>query len=222
MSGGTPIPESWPPDDPTDAVRRVVPLFALPHVWLIPYMILPLHIFEERYKQMMEDILDSQGRFVLGTIQEGHEDEVAGTPPVYPIAGLGEIGRHERLADGRFNVLLVGLRRVKIREVESDHPYRMVEIEPAAEIPVPREREPKLRKRLVAAILDRTEEMDSIPPQVSISHLADLLILRMPLPHSVLNDLYSELDEEKRAKLALAQHELRDKLEPEGGEEEEG
>lgn len=219
MSHGTPIPESWPPDDPTEVVRRVVPLFALPHVWLIPYMILPLHIFEERYKQMMEDILDSQGRFVLGTIQEGHEDEMAGTPPVYPIAGLGEIGRHERLADGRFNVLLVGLRRVKIREVESDRPYRMVEIEPAVEIPVPREREPKLRKRLVDAILDRTEEMDSIPPQVSVSHLADLLILRMPLPHSVLNDLYSELDEEKRARQALAQHKVRDKLEPEGEEE---
>jgi len=92
-SNAEPIPESWPPEDPSDVTRRVVPLFALPHVWLFPYVILPLHIFEERYKQMIQDILDGPGRIVLATVQDGHEDDLAGSPPVYPIAGLGEIGR---------------------------------------------------------------------------------------------------------------------------------
>jgi len=222
MSEGSepePIPESWPPED---SVRKVVPLFALPHVWLFPYVILPLHIFEERYKQMIQDILDGPGRIVLGTVQEGFEDDMAGAPPVYPIAGLGEIGRHEQLPDGRFNILLVGLRRVRIQEVSGEAPYREVEIEPVHEIPVPVGQEEKLRAKLVAAILERTDEVVSIPPQVSISHLADLLILRMPLPHQVLNDLYCELDEEKRALRALEEHEVRPRLEEEEESEEGG
>jgi Lon protease-like protein len=217
-SDAAPIPESWPPEDPADAKRRVVPLFALPHVWLFPYVILPLHIFEERYKGMIRDILDGPGRIVLGTVQEGFEDDVEGAPPVYPIGGLGEIGRHEELPDGRFNILLVGLQRVRITEIECQTPYRQVEIEPVADIPVPVGREQDLRSRLLAAILERTDEVVSIPPQVSVSHLADLLTLRMPLPHDALNALYSELDEEKRAEMALREHGLRPKLEPEEGE----
>ena len=62
-----PIPQNWPPDEP---VRRVVPLFPLPQVWLFPYVVLPLHVFEERYRQMVEDSLDGPGRIVLGTIRE--------------------------------------------------------------------------------------------------------------------------------------------------------
>jgi len=221
-SDAAPIPESWPPEDPADAQRRVVPLFALPHVWLFPYVILPLHIFEERYKAMIRDMLDGPGRIVLGTVQEGFEDDVTGNPPVHPIGGLGEICRHEKLPDGRFNILLVGLQRVRIHEIESETPYRQVEIEPVTEIQVPVGHEEDLRSSLIAAILERTKEVVSIPPQVSVSHLADLLTLRMPLPHDVLSDLYAELDEEKRAERALQEHVVRPQLEPDEGAEDEG
>ena len=190
----------------------MVPLFALPQVWLFPYVILPLHVFEERYRQMIEDNLDGQGRIVLGTVQQGQEDDLLGNPAVYPIAGLGEIGRHERLAGGDFNILLVGLQRVRIEEVPSDRLYRRVEVEPAIEIAVPEEHEGELKQRLIAAILKRTDDLTSIPPQVSASHLADLLTLRMPLPHDVLCHLYGELDAEARAHLALEEHDRRPKL----------
>ena len=212
-----PVPEAWPPED---VPRQVVPLFALPHVWLFPYVILPLHIFEERYRQMIEDSLDRQGRIVVGTIQAGHEDELTGNPPVYPMAGLGEIGRHERAEDGRFQILLVGLQRVRIREVSSDRLYRKVEIEPVTEVPVPPEREEELRERLRAAIEERADdpEKEKIPSEVSASHLADLLALRMPLPHDVLCGLYSELDSETRARKALEEHARRPKFGQTSGE----
>jgi Lon protease-like protein len=122
---------------------RVVPMFPLPNVWLFPAVILPLHVFEQRYRQMVEDCLDGPGRIVLGTIRAGHEPDASGapdapgTPPIYPVAGLGEIGRHERLPDGRFNLLLVGLQRVVVREAPSDRLYRKVEIQPAPEQPIP-------------------------------------------------------------------------------------
>ncbi len=193
------------------AAPRIVPLFPLPRLWLFPSVVMPLYVFEERYRQMIEDVLDGVGLIVLGTIEAGSEDAAAGAPPVHPIAGLGEIGRHERLADGCFNILLVGLQRVFVREVPSERLYRRVEVRPASETPVAREREPELREELLAALRSRTENLPEIPPKFSTSHLADMLILRMPLPHEVLNRLYAELDAEKRARSALEQHAVRPK-----------
>lgn len=186
-----------------------VPLFPLPNVWLFPAVILPLHVFEERYRQMIEDSLDGPGRIVLGTIQAGHEDDSAGAPPIYPLAGLGEIGRHERTADGRFNILLVGLQRVFVREVPSERLYRKVEYTPAPEVPITAEHEPELRARLLAALTTRTDDLPEVPPEFSSAHLADMLVLRLPLEHGELNGLYAELDAEKRALAALAEHERR-------------
>ena len=196
-----PIPETWPPKPP-----QVVPLFPLSNVWLFPYVILPLHIFEPRYRQMIEDILDGTGRIVLGTVEQGSERAMDGSPPIYPIAGLGEVGRHERLDGGRFDILLLGLRRVRVQEVDSDKLYRKVEILPAEETPVPKELEPDLRESLRAAILERTSDQSTLIPEVPVSHLTDLLTLRMPLPHDVLNELYAELDVQKRAERALREH----------------
>jgi hypothetical protein len=187
-------------------------MFPLPNVWLFPFVLLPLHVFEERYRRMIEDSLDGPGRLVIATVQLGHEHELAGAPPVYPIAGLGEIGRHERLPDGRFQVLLMGLQRVHVREVPSERPYRLVEIEPAAETRVAPERDADLRDRLVKSIHERTQNVPEFPPGVPISRLADLLILGIPLPHEVLNRLYCELDATSRAEAALAEHAVRPHL----------
>lgn len=185
---------------------KVVPLFPLPDVWLFPGVILPLHIFEERYRQMIEDSLDGPGRLVLGTLQAGHEGDSSTPPPVYPIAGLGEIGRHERLPDGRFNILLVGLARVRIREVPSERLYRKVETYPVQELAVTGAAEAELRKELLAALAARTPDLPEIPPEFTTGHLADMLVLRMPLAHERLNALYSELDAEQRARTALLEH----------------
>ena len=71
----------------------VSPMFPLGTV-LFPSMVLPLHVFEPRYRAMVEDLLDSPGRLVIATVPEEHVAELPGSPPVYPVAGLGEIGRH--------------------------------------------------------------------------------------------------------------------------------
>ena len=186
---------------------RVVPVFPLPNVWLFPSVVLPLHVFEPRYRELVEDSLDGPGRMVLGTIVEGHEHEAAGAPPFHSVAGLGEIGRHEKLADGRFNLLLVGLARVFVREVESDRPYRKVEWRPAPELSVAPERADELRTKLLAALASRAPEARQPGRGASLSHLADLLLLRIPLPHAELHAYYAELDVERRARALLEEHE---------------
>lgn len=193
----------------------VAPLFPLPGVFLFPGQRLSLHIFEPRYRQMVRDLLDSNGRLVMGTVCPGHVTEIqVQTPPVtplvppsvLPIGGLGEIFRHEELGDGRFLIWLVGLTRVHVREAPSDRLYRRVHAEPVAEVPVDPEREAAVRGELVRAIHQRQRELDELPPDFPLAGLADILLCTLQLPQSLLGPLYCELDVERRCRGALQHH----------------
>lgn len=199
------IPEGWPPPG-EEAATLVAPLFPLPRAWLFPHVVLPLNVFEPRYRQMVEDCLDGPGRIVLGTIQPGHEHEHLGTPPIEPIGGLGEIGRHERLPDGRYHIFLVGLARVRLREVESDRLYRKVEAEPIDETVPPSPETAELRREVCDAILARVDEMQEVPEQVPLAALVDFLAMRLQLPHEEMQRVYSETDPTERARTVLRAH----------------
>lgn len=124
-----------PSDDPEDAdalklFEGVTRLFPLPNVVLFPGVLLPLHIFEPRYRQMLSDALDSDRLISLVLLKPGC-DEFAEDPPP-PIASVGCIGRviyHNGLADGRSNLILKGLRRISIdAELPQDAPYRTARV----------------------------------------------------------------------------------------------
>lgn len=108
-----------------------IPIFPLPDVVLFPHTLLPLHIFEPRYRQMIRDCLAGDRRLAMTLLKPGWERDYYGRPPVHPIAGAGEIIQHEELPDGRFNILLRGTMRIGITtEVPSDKPYRLVRARP--------------------------------------------------------------------------------------------
>jgi len=191
---------------PDDGSPRIVPMFPLPNVFLFPGCVMPLHVFEPRYRQMIEDLLDGPGQIVMGTVPEEHADALAGAPPVRPIAGLGEICRHERLPDGRFLVWLFGLSRVKVEEQPSTRLSRRVKIQPLLETAPPKGREGLLRDRLRHAILARCDEATTLPTEIPISCLADLLLQRLSLRQREMERLYEMLDVEERAEGALEIH----------------
>ncbi len=111
-----------------------LPIFPLPDVVLFPHTMLPLHIFEPRYRQMVQECLAGDKRLAMALLKPGWEKDYYGRPPVYPIAGAGEIVRHEELPDGRFNVLVRGTMRVGITmELPPDKPYRIVRARPLAD-----------------------------------------------------------------------------------------
>ncbi len=195
-----------PPTDPSDSGDgTVVPMFPLGDVWLFPGAVLPLNIFEPRYRQMIDDSLDGPGRLVIATVARGHESDMPGAPPIVPIAVLGEIRRHERRADGRFVILLVGLERVSLEEIESDRLYRKVRATPVTEIQPSKERTAELRTELAAAISERAVGQ-KVPEDLPLTNLIDILMLRMPLPHAEQKEMFCELELERRATLALAEH----------------
>ena len=117
---------------------RLVRLFPLPDVVLLPETTLPLHVFEERYRRMLADALDSDrliGMQLLGGSGSGSGD---GRPSVRAIGCAGEVVRHEPLEDGRSNILLRGAFRYRIeREPATDAPYRVAEVTVLPVAPLP-------------------------------------------------------------------------------------
>ena len=105
-------------------------LFPLPNLVLFPYVIQPLHIFEPRYRQMTADALAGDRLLAIVLLRPGWEEDYEGQPAVHPVGCLGKIVADQRLDDGRYNLLLRGLRRVRLLdEVPTDQPYRTARVE---------------------------------------------------------------------------------------------
>jgi Lon protease-like protein len=93
---------------------RSLPLFPLPNVVLFPNVFLPLHIFEPRYRQMVHQALAADRMIGMVLLKPGFEAHYEGTPPVYAVGCAGTITHVERLADGRFNIVLKGVAKFRI------------------------------------------------------------------------------------------------------------
>lgn len=91
-----------------------VRLFPLPGTVLFPHVMQPLHIFEPRYCEMLRDALAGDRLIAIAGLEPGWEPHYEGRPPVYPIACLAKITSHQAQPDDRHNVLLLGVRRVRI------------------------------------------------------------------------------------------------------------
>ncbi len=113
---------------------KPMPLFPLDSVSLLPQQVLPLHIFEPRYRQMMEHALDGAGQFAMAVFRgRAWKQEYHGRPPLMPAVCVGQIAQHEKLPDGRFNLLLQGVCRARIAsELAPDESrlYRAATLEP--------------------------------------------------------------------------------------------
>jgi Lon protease-like protein len=131
-------------------MSEMLPLFPLGAV-LYPGMLLPLHIFEERYRQLVRDMLDGPEprRFGVIAIRKGREtgiDGVEGMQSLYEIgctATLRRVARHE---DGRFDIVTVGTQRFRLRGLDQTRPYLQGEVEMLADDVIdPEAAEPAVR-----------------------------------------------------------------------------
>ncbi|HEV7281218.1 MAG TPA: LON peptidase substrate-binding domain-containing protein [Pirellulaceae bacterium] len=105
-------------------------LFPVPNLVMFPAVLQPLNVFELRYREMVKEALETDMLIAMANLQEGWENDYEGRPPVHSVACLGKIVMHTRLPDGRYNLLLQGLRRIKIvRETPPIRPFRIAEVE---------------------------------------------------------------------------------------------
>ena len=120
--------------NPPSLSLAAVPLFPLPNVVLFPRAVLPLHVFEERYKTMTADALRGERLIAMALLLPGWERDYHSRPAIEPVVCVGRILTHERLPDGKYNFLLQGLVRARVvREAAADKSYRLAELEPLRE-----------------------------------------------------------------------------------------
>jgi Lon protease-like protein len=148
-----------------------IPLFPLPNVVLFPGVYLPLHIFEPRYRAMVGDALEGDRMIGMVLLRPGFEEDYAGRPPVFEVGCAGVITHHERLSDGRFNIVLQGTERFRIEREDHSRAYRIGLVERLAESAVSQPIELRsIRQRLeslVTVMVERNRGELSIPPSMT-------------------------------------------------------
>ncbi len=107
----------------------LVPLFPLSSLVFFPNALLPLHIFEHRYRQMISDVINDEKIIGMVLFKPGWELNYHENPDIFDVVGIGRIVTSEILEDGKSNILLYGLKRARIIDIVKENPYRIARVE---------------------------------------------------------------------------------------------
>lgn len=189
-------------------------LFPLPNLVMFPHVMQPLHIHEPRYRKMLSEALDHDGLIAMSILTPGCETEDQCRPAISPIACLGKIVTHQRLDDGHYNLLMLGMRRVRIvRELPGKRAFRKAEVE-LLDDHYSKE-ESAERAALQTALTHMFQEHlpdGNLPPEairealssdIPLGVLTDLVSFAMPLSLKVKYALLAEPDVDRRAWMLL-------------------
>jgi ATP-dependent Lon protease len=168
---------------------KPMPLFALPDAVLLPHAVLPLHIFEPRYRRMLADCLAADRRFGLTPVPEE-----GGVPEPGAVGCVAEIRVNQELPDGRSNIVVVGVQRFVVSSLLNESlPYLVAMVqtfddekgsEPGAE-------EVEALRQLSLRYLTGLRELsDSLPEDVTLPD--DVETLSFHIAGSVESDLESK------------------------------
>ncbi len=116
-------------------VPEEVPVMTLPNVAFFPQALLPLHIFEPRYRHMLRDVLATNRIFAVACLDSGAAGSHQRFEPPHRVACIGLVRACQENGNGTSNLLLQGLCRVAIESIVGDEPYRRVRIRPLASEP---------------------------------------------------------------------------------------
>jgi uncharacterized protein len=186
-----------------------VRLFPLPNLVLFPGVVQGLHIFEPRYRQMMRDTLAADSRISLVLLRPGWEEDYDGTPAIESVACLGRVIWHEQLSDGRFNLRLRGVARVRLlEEVPNERQYRTARVEVIRETgPTDADELKTLRADLSAAVLPRfatdgparLQLQELFDGEMTLGQVCDVLAYALPLSIELKQSLLAEPHAGRRA-----------------------
>jgi uncharacterized protein len=157
-----------------------IPLFPLPNVVLFPNVFLPLHIFEPRYRAMVAHALQEDRIIGMTLLRPGYEADYDGCPAIYPIGCAGVITHNQSLGDGRYDIVLRGMQKFRIRSEDHSRPYRIGHVEGISEMVPPDEAVPLRHQRqrleaVLAAAIERVRAEPKFPPSVPDEDLVNAL-----------------------------------------------
>ncbi len=163
-----------------------VRLFPLPNLVLFPHVVQGLHIFEMRYRELMVDTLESDMLFAMVLLKENWEPNYDGKPVIESVACLGRVTAFQKLPDGRYDLRLRGMTRVRLfEELESEKLYRTARAELLPdELPSELSQLTQMRHHLSGLLLERF-------PAGGHSHEQILGLLQSDLPLGQVCDVLS-------------------------------
>lgn len=190
-------------------------LFPLPNLVLFPHVIQPLHVFEPRYVEMFLDAVEDDRLIAMSLLQSGWESNYEGRPPIAPVACLGRVITWQAQGSSRYNLLLLGMRRVKIvRELPPNRAFREAEVELLADC-YPAETE-TLRVGLHTKLLDTFQRLmpnlkdaNELFSQLSLENvtlgtLTDVISYALDLGLPLKQKLLSESCVDRRATMLIS------------------
>lgn len=189
----------------------IVPLFPLPNVVMFPGVLMPLHIFETRYRAMTKDALEGGRMLGMVLLEKGWENNYEGAPPVFSIGCVGEIVQEERFSDGRYNIVLQGISRFYLkREIKKETLYRHGSIVPFESI-VHRGQEEAvddLRRKVLAMCTEILVEMklsELLPYASSLTagQLFDTAAFYLNMPVEKKRDILMAVDVFRRGEILM-------------------
>jgi Lon protease-like protein len=196
-------------------IPDVIPIFPLPGVVLFPHMLVPMHIYEPRYREMVADTLIGARVFAIALLKPGWEP-LYETPraPIYKTVGVGQIMETQQLDDGNYNLLLRGLGRATIIGEQTDRSYRQAQVELVQTFCSADEKKAgTLRSRLFSAIRNnpalepelRKNWLKLKKADLDLDALADLVAAGTPVEAELRQCLLEEPDAVARADLLISQ-----------------
>jgi uncharacterized protein len=193
-----------------------VRLFPLPDLVMFPHVVQPLHIFEPRYRDMLNDALDGDGLIAMSMLAPGWQKSDQDRPALLPHVCIGKVVTHQRLDDGRYNLMLLGMRRGRIiAELPAKRSYRQAEVEliddvyPSAGDARRDEIQALLAEefRKTLPLAERGEDEDAVQELLSaeapLGVLTDLVSFALPLKRPLKRELLAESDVDLRARWLL-------------------
>jgi len=138
-----------------------IPLFPLQNVVLFPGVFLPLHVFENRYRAMMRDVLAGERMIGITLMKPGWQHDGDSRPAVYPIGCAGLVTHVEELEDGRYNIILRGIEKFRVTGEREGKPYRIAQVEGVGEPATDADREAvRQQRQRLEKLLTSTETPD--------------------------------------------------------------
>jgi len=201
-------------------VPDLVPVFPLPEAVLFPRQVLPLHIFEPRYRAMVADALTGEKVIAIALLKPNYEPHYfTSRAPIHPLVGGGRIIAAEKLDDGKFNILLRGEARANVLEEFPGRPYRVARIRtvesycnssPTIRAQLRRQLHEAVRHHLESEAEAGQQYLQLFEAPLSLGELADQIAGTLPLAGEVRQRLLAELEACARARMLLKQiHTLR-------------
>jgi Lon protease-like protein len=189
-----------------------IPVFPLSNLVLFPHAVAPLHVFELRYRAMVQDALRGDRLIAMALLKPGWERDYHSTPEFHPLGCLARLQEVEWLPDNCYDIKVAGMARVRFMRVAREYPYRTASVALMPQEPLPDE-DPLVdleRRALVDAyvrVLARGGGVQSpFTPKEKLESVVNAVCMAMslePTAKQALLELDSVLERSRRVREAL-------------------